>query len=213
MTPPPVEQQIILAHPDPDSFCASVAEQWLKRAHKHHQNCTVKDLYREGFDPVPKINERPGKPGYAPPEGLVAECERLEATDVVVLVYPMWFGAPPAMLKGYLERVLGNATAFNRDGPVERPLRNTRLVQISTSATASSWLAEKGVQSAIHALFDRYLADVLGVPQAYRLHLDGITDGMSQEKGAVELEKVNLLADKVCADANAARWDRARSSH
>ncbi|WP_422067282.1 NAD(P)H-dependent oxidoreductase [Sphingobium yanoikuyae] len=67
MAPPAVDHTIVLAHPDQDSFCASVARCWLERAQKHHQTGTVLDLYAEGFDPILKANERPGKPDYAPP--------------------------------------------------------------------------------------------------------------------------------------------------
>jgi NAD(P)H dehydrogenase (quinone) len=210
MSPPAVEHRIILAHPDPESFCGSVAQLWMERAQRHHQTCTLRDLYAERFDPVLKSNERPGKADYAPPADILQECDRLAAIDVLVLVYPMWFGGQPAMLKGYLERVLGNAALYVGDEPHERPLSGTRLVQISTSATTSSWLAEKGVESAMHTLFDRYLAEVLGAERAYRLHLDAITEGMSYERGNLELEKVKQVADKVCADANAARWARAQ---
>lgn len=210
MAPPAVEQQIILAHPDPESFCASVAKCWLERASSYHQTCTLRDLYAEGFDPILKINERPGKPSYAPPQMLLDDGERLRALDVIVLVYPVWFGTPPAMMKGYLERVLGNATSFASDGPSGKPLARARLVQISTSATRSSWLAEKGVEGALHTLFDRYLAEVLGAQNSCHLNLDAITDDMSRERGAMELERVCQLADKVCAEANAARRERAR---
>ncbi|MBP8233061.1 MULTISPECIES: NAD(P)H-dependent oxidoreductase [Sphingomonadaceae] len=211
MAPPAVDHTIVLAHPDQDSFCASVARCWLERAQKHHQTGTVLDLYAEGFDPILKANERPGKPDYAPPPEILAECDRLARTDVLVLVYPMWFGSMPAMLKGYLERVLGNAARYVGDEPHERPLNGTRLVQISTSSTSSAWLAEKGVESAMHTLFDRYLSDVLGAERAYRLALDNIVDGMSADRGAMELEKVRQTADRICADANAARWAQAQS--
>lgn len=211
MAPTPVAHRIVLAHPDSDSFCASVARCWIERAQKHHQTCTLRDLYAEGFDPILKANERPGKPDYAPAADVLQECDRLASTDVLVLVYPMWFGSLPAMLKGYLERVLGNAARYVGDEPHERPLTGTRLVQISTSSTTTAWLAEKGVESAMHTLFDRYLADVLGAERAHRLNLDAIVEGMSPERGMMELEKVKQMADRVCADANAARWARAQS--
>lgn len=212
MTPPPVDHRIILAHPDRDSFCAAAARRWAARVRGHHQSGSLRDLYSEGFDPVLKDSERPGKAQYDPSSQLLSESASLEAADVLVFVYPIWFGAPPAMMKGFIDRVLGNATTFARDGSQEKPLSRTRLVQISTSAGASSWLAEQGVESALHTMFDRYLTEVLGCPKSYRLHLDGILDGMSPARGDMELARVDALADQVCADANAARWERARAS-
>src|SRR3546814_2061771 len=79
---------------------------WQERVRHHHQDCDLRDLYRDNFDPVLKANEQPGKEGYAPRPENVAEREHLEKLDVLTFVYPVWFGTPPAMLKGYLERVV-----------------------------------------------------------------------------------------------------------
>lgn len=211
MSPPVVEHQIILAHPDPESFCASVAWRWMEKAQHNRQHCALRDLYAEGFDPLLKASERPGKPGYAPSRPLLDDLQHLQARQVLILVYPVWFGTPPAMMKGYIERMFSPALTFARQGCEGQPLNKLRLVQISTSACSASWLAEKGVESALHTLFDRYLADVLGVEHAYHLHLDSICEGMSREHGAAELARVDLLADKVCAEANAVRWQEVRA--
>lgn len=209
-SPPPVSQLVVLAHPNPDSFCASIAERWLARAHGNRQVSNLRDLYREGFDPILKAHEQPGKSGFSPlPENL-AECKRLQRLDVLVFVYPVWFGAPPAMLKGYLERVVGSVVSFAKHAEAVKPLANVRLVQISTSASSDAWLAEKGIPSALHTIFDRYIAEVFGAKKAYRLHLDSISEGMGQHHAASQLAEVDQLADLVCAEANADRWDRNR---
>jgi NAD(P)H dehydrogenase (quinone) len=210
-TPPPVQQLIVLAHPDGNSFCASIARRWLERARKNHQDCGLRDLYRDGFNPVLDATEQPGKKGFAPQEENVAECRRLEQLDVLVFVYPVWFGTPPAMLKGYLERVVGGGIAFGTARQDHRPLANVRLVQIATSASSEPWLAEKGVQSALHTLYDQYIADVFGAKALYRLHLDLISEEMGDAHAAAQLGKVDELADRVCAEANSDRWERARA--
>jgi NAD(P)H dehydrogenase (quinone) len=170
----------------------------------------LRDLYQEGFDPVLKITEQPGKPGYAPLAENVAECRELQDTDVLVLIYPVWFGTPPAMLKGYLERVIGSGIAFNAGGQIGRPLSKVRLVQISTSASSGPWLSEKGIPGALHTIFDSYIAEVFGAKAAHRLHIAAINEGMSTQHAATSLARVDELADLVCAEANAARWDRSR---
>lgn len=207
--PPPVRQLIVLAHPDPGSFCAKVARCWEQRSSTHGQVCSIRDLYAEGFDPVLKAHEQPGKPGYAPAPEALAECRSLQELDVLVFVYPVWFGTPPAMMKGYIERVLGSGTSFGKSGELRKPLKNARLVQISTSAATRPVLAEEGIEAALHTVFDRYVADIFGAAKAEHLHLDSIGEGMSAAEAAIKLEEVRELADKVCADANAARWQEA----
>src|SRR3546814_9644860 len=81
---------------------------------------------------------------------------------VLTFVYPVWLGTPPAMLKGYLERVVGSGIGFGSGVEYPKPLVNVRLVQISTSSSSTPWLNEKGVPSALHTLFDNYIADEIG---------------------------------------------------
>lgn len=210
MPPPPVNHLVVLAHPDPDSFCASAARRWQSRARTHHQTCGLRDLYADRFDPVLKAVEQPGKPGFAPLAENFEECLRLQELDVLVLVYPLWFGTPPAMLKGYLERVVGCGMKFGAETEQAKPLGDVRLVQIVTSAASEPWLAEKGVRASLHMVYDRYIAAVFGAREVARLHLDSITDHMGEHHAARQLERVDELADQICAKANVDRWDRAR---
>lgn len=80
--------------------------------------------------------------------------------DILTFVYPVWFGTPPAMLKGYLERVVGSGIGFGTDAEDQKRLANVRLVQISTSATSTPWLQEKGRIEGTAYLFDNYIAVV-----------------------------------------------------
>lgn len=211
MVPPaPVNQLVVLAHPDANSFCGSITRRWQDCARRNHQVCELRDLYADGFDPVVRVNERPGKAGYAPLAENLAEAQRLTQLGALVFVYPVWFGSPPAMLKGYIERVLGTGTSFIAGMQDTRPLSKVRLVQISTSASSEPWLAEKGVSRALHTIFDQYIADVFGARDAYRLHLDTITEGMDERHAAMELARVDELADRVCAEANRDRWNDIR---
>lgn len=211
-SPPPVNQLVVLAHPDRESFCSCIASRWRDRALKNLQSCEVRDLYADGFDPVLKAREQPGKAGFAPDPANVEECLRLEKLDVLVFVYPIWFGTPPAMLKGYIERVVGSGISFAHGAQDRKPLAEVRLVQISTSASSKPWLSEQGVPGALHAIFDHYIAHVFGARKVDRLHLDLITEGMGDHRALMQLGKVDALADAVCAQANADRWSRDRMS-
>lgn len=208
-SPPPVKHLVVLTHPDPGSFCASVALRWQQRARANHQTCDLRDLYADGFDPVLKATEQPGKPGFAPVPDILLERDRLQQVDVLVFVYPVWFGAPPAMLKGYIERVVGSGVSFHPQQTEAKLFERVRLVQIASSASEEPWLAEKGVRGALHTIYDQYLSDLFGARQVYRVQLDSISEGMSAHHAAVQLSKVEELADRVCADANADRWERA----
>jgi NAD(P)H dehydrogenase (quinone) len=195
-----VKQRIVLCHPDTKSLCSAIAKRWLARAQGHHQECEVRDLYAEGFDPVLKSNEQPGKQGYAPLKVNLAELEVLKALDVLVFVYPIWFGSPPAMLKGYFERVVGCGNVVNTQGHA-KPLAGVRLVSICTSGARGVWLAEKGVTGALHTIFDQYVSEAFGSKKTYRIHLDSIDDRTDDFFIRTRLADVDQFADQVCADA------------
>lgn len=211
-SPPPVNQLVVLAHPDPNSFCAGVARHWVERAQSHSQTCGLRDLYADRFDPVIKLTELPGRPGFKTLPENFEECLRLQELDVLVFVYPLWFGSPPAMLKGYLERVVGSGMAFGSEEEQTKPLGDVRVVQIATSASSKPWLAEKGIRESLHMLYDRYLSEVFGAREVVRLHLDSITGRMGEHHATTQLARVDELAEQICAKANADRWDRARTN-
>src|SRR5690606_5110372 len=110
----------------------------------------VRDLYRLGFDPVLQDEERHGHPAT----DVAAEWAVLGKADVFVLVYPIWFGAPPAMLKGYIDRVFGAGRVLGGGGEGGR-LAGTRLVSLTASGTMRAWLSEKGVLGSLRTVFDR----------------------------------------------------------
>lgn len=205
MTRQPVRHLVVVAHPDPESYCMTVARCWQAQARKHHQACDIRDLYADNFDPVLRSYEQPGKPGYKPRLDAVTESMRLRALDVLVLVYPIWFGTPPAMMKGYLERVVGAGTSFAAGVPSQAPLDNVRLVQISTSAASDPWLAEEGVATALNTIFKRYVAKVFGARASEHLHLDSIGPRMSPLHAWRQLARIRDLADRTCAAAAVAR--------
>src|SRR5476649_211401 len=96
---------VILSHPDPASFNASVAKTYVAAVEALGQPAIVRDLYAEGFDPRMPASELPWSSRYQLAPTAAAERAHLASIDVIVFVYPLWFNAPPAMLKGYVERV------------------------------------------------------------------------------------------------------------
>src|SRR3546814_12028511 len=112
------------------------------------------------------------------------------------------------MLKCYLERVVGSGIGFGSGVEYPKPLVNVRLVQISTSSSRTPWLNEKGVTSALHTLFDNYIADVFGAQAPSRLHIDAIAHYIRDDHAAGRLLDVEQFEARDCAEANAARSER-----
>ena len=102
---------------------------------------TTLDLYALGFAPAMSLEERRAYHGEQPllDPMTVAHAELVQRADVLVFVYPTWWSGPPAVLKGWLERVLVPGVAFRFDaaGKVKPALTNVRrIVGISTYGVA-----------------------------------------------------------------------------
>jgi len=101
---------IILAHPDTRSFNHAVADTAAERLKQNGHRVILHDLYAEGFDPILPIGEIPED---APlPEEIERHCREISAADGIVIVHPNWWGQPPAILKGWIDRVIRPGVAY-----------------------------------------------------------------------------------------------------
>jgi putative NADPH-quinone reductase len=135
---------VVIANPKPSSFVhamAHVAQQGFEQA---GHVAWVHDLYVEGFDPVLRADEAAtfgveaesvGEHGDA----LVMEHRRhLAAADVLVVAHPNWWGKPPAIMAGWIDRVIVPGVAYrlpSGEGEPEPLLHLRRLMVLNTSDT------------------------------------------------------------------------------
>jgi NAD(P)H dehydrogenase (quinone) len=143
------------------------------------QDADVRDLYAERFDPCLKAEEIPGPGEPKPGADVVAEREKLAAADVFAFVYPLWFNAPPAMLKGYVDRVFGMGFGY---GPGMEPrLEGKKMISFSSSGAPSQWVRETGAWRALRNIFDEHLAQVCGLEVIDHVHFGEISPGITNE--------------------------------
>ena len=106
---------VILAHPGPGSFNHAIAGTVVKTLTENGHTIAFHDLYAERFDPVLPYAEIPRD---APPDPVVAgHCTEIAGADGIVIVHPDWWGQPPAILKGWIDRVIRPGIAYRfREG-------------------------------------------------------------------------------------------------
>ena len=101
---------VILAHPRPGSFNHAIAEAAASGLREAGHTVIVHDLYAEQFDPL-LLHPEIVRDAALPP--LVAvHCREIAAADGIVIVHPNWWGMPPAILKGWIDRVLRPGVAY-----------------------------------------------------------------------------------------------------
>ena len=107
---------IIQAHPDPDSFSAALADAVGKTLRSSGADIESVDLYRcangAPFPPLLDLEELHRKTSFQPE--VQRQMDLVEQAMGFVIVHPDWWGGPPAILKGWIDRVLRPGTAYER---------------------------------------------------------------------------------------------------
>jgi NAD(P)H dehydrogenase (quinone) len=119
---------VVYAHPEPTSFSGALKDRAVAALTRAGHGVQVSDLYAEGFNPVAGRHDftttaDAGRFHYQSEQELAArsgafaedirrEQERVAEADLLVLQFPLWWGSPPAILKGWCERVLAYGFAY-----------------------------------------------------------------------------------------------------
>ena len=147
MNTDPKQALVVLCHPKPGSFNHAVAARATSALRGRGTAVSEQDLYAEGFDPVltpaELVTTRSG--GGAVDPQVKAQQELLAACHSLVVVHPNWWGKPPAMMAGWMDRVLAPGVAYrldSADGSPEPLLRLRHLVVLHTSDTPAAREAE-----------------------------------------------------------------------
>lgn len=197
-----MKHAVIISHPRAASFTASVADVYAKALSALGHDAVVRDLYRMNFDPRLKATELPFDAPFQPEPDVAQERAQLKDCGVFALFYPLWLNAPPAMMKGYLERVLSFGFAYGADGHSYNPLLTGRkLISFSSSGAPLIWLEQTGALVAVHTLFDDYFAKLCGMTVLEHIHVGGVTPGASQPFVEARLEEVRKTVAKYFGSA------------
>ena len=104
---------VVAAHPVEASFVAALHRRALERLRAGGHAVDNCDLYAEGFDPVLSTQDRIDYHDEAADRSrVIAYVERLRAAEALLFVHPVWNFGPPAILKGFLDRVFLPGVAF-----------------------------------------------------------------------------------------------------
>ena len=118
-----------------------------------------------------------------------------------MFVYPIWFGMPPAMMKGYVDRVLGAGVTAQevQDGDSATVLRDRKFVSITSSGASEIWLDAQGQIESLLDLFGRYLVHAFGMESGEYVHLGHVTEGFPTNFLEQHLADVSDHARQICA--------------
>jgi putative NADPH-quinone reductase len=129
---------VVLGHPRNDSLCHQLVLAYAEGAREAGASVRVLRLGELSFDPV----LRQARAGDQPLEpDLQAAQQALSEARHVAWVYPVWWGTMPALLKGFLDRVLvpGFAYRYRKDSPRWDRLLAGRSAELLVTMDAPPW--------------------------------------------------------------------------
>ncbi len=106
-----MEISVILAHPDRGSFNHAIAHDVCRTLESGGHTVNFHDLYEEGFNPLLPVSELDTK--AQPSQEMAGYCDELRRSDGLVIVHPNWWGQPPAVMKGWIDRVFRPGVAYS----------------------------------------------------------------------------------------------------
>jgi putative NADPH-quinone reductase len=140
---------VVYCHPCAESFAAALRDTALASLRAAGHEIRLIDLYAEGFDPVMSADERRGYHTAGENEKPVAEhLAGLRWCEGLIFIYPTWWYGPPAMLKGWLDRVWIPHATFGMPEPgkpIRAVLTDIRLLGVISTLGSPWWWWTFGV--------------------------------------------------------------------
>lgn len=189
---------VIIAHPDRHSFNHAIAQTAVDQLTRNGHDVVFHDLYAEKFDPILLADEISEEANLS--QAIKLHCKEISQAQGIIIIHPNWWGQPPAILKGWVDRVLrpGVAYRFAEDDqgegvPVGLLRANTAIV-LNTSNTQS----ERELQvfgDPLENLWKNCIFDLCGVKTLYRETFSVVITSTLEQRQEW-LQKVCRILDK-----------------
>lgn len=116
----------IFAHPGPPGASHRILSQFRAGLEQAGHSCDTADLYAEGFDPCMSAQDMGQFAGHPLPGDVRAYQARVDRCDALCLIFPLWWYAMPAVLKGWFDRVFSPGWAYAPGDGTHTPLLRAR---------------------------------------------------------------------------------------
>lgn len=186
---------VINGHPDRESFCHSLAEQYKKGADQSGAECTVVNLVDLEFSPILQYGYR--KRTELEPD-LKKVWEQITNANHLVFVYPNWWATYPALLKGFIDRLFlpGFAFELRKNWPLPKRLLKGRSARLIVTSDNPNWYYALKHRKPGHNSMKRSILGLCGVKPIRITTLAGVTKSTAAKRKAW-LEKVEELGKKL----------------
>ncbi|MCK9565642.1 MAG: NAD(P)H-dependent oxidoreductase [Methanothrix sp.] len=189
---------VILAHPRPGSFNHAIAQTAVQALVRNGHQVAFHDLYLESFDPILRSAEIAKD---APLDDMIRlHCLEIAMAEGIIIIHPNWWGMPPAILKGWVDRVMRPGLAYEfleGDGGEGVPrglLRVRRAIVFNTSNTLSE-REQNAFGDPLHTIWKNCIFGLCGDAEFYRKTYSVVVTSTHEQRTAW-LDDVRAIVDE-----------------
>jgi putative NADPH-quinone reductase len=203
---------LVLCHPRPGSFNHQLASKAREVLQNAGHTVIFHDLYAEGFDPVLTASELARH--YSFDEEIQRHSSDLVEASGLIIFHPDWWGQPPALLKGWVDRVLRPGVAYEYEGEEflrkkKEPLLGGKKGLVFCTSDAAEGQATQqlqrlwvdgilgfcGMEASCHVFPDAYNSDA-SARTAWMIHMEGMLRSWFPAERGVVTQDTNFAARK-----------------
>lgn len=188
---------VLFCHPSQQSFNHAVLEAYCSELKDNGHKVTVRNLYQSPLHPILTQEEYEDtlKERYEPE--VAQEQELISWCDCVTMIYPIWWGGMPALLKGYVDRVFSYGFAYELDGedPIPR-MKGKSTVTICTTGTPYEVYDKLGMYKAMDQARNHAIFEFCGFTVKHSVYYGDVIQASDEERRNM-LENVREIAGRL----------------
>jgi len=189
---------IVYAHPSSKSFNHAILETISAELKKGKKELKVRDLYKTGFNPVLSTKDLSAIEKGAVPKDIKKEQNYISKADTLIFIFPIWWSAMPAMLKGYIDRVFSLKFAYDitEDGVIGL-LKGKKVVLISTTGASKEDYEKMGAFKMMNMSMDMAIFQFSGMKVMGHKYFSSVPYVSQQDRKKMLKELKLLVKEKL----------------
>lgn len=181
---------IVFGHPNPDSFNGAILKTIENKLEEKQYEYISKNLYQLNFNPILTIDDFGRMENSTVADDIALEHGDIEWAKNIIFIYPVWWAGPPAIVKGWIDRVFNKGFAYvpQEDGTVKGLLSDKTVMVITTSGSDEETMVQSGIEDAMKKIM---LGGTLGFCGINNMFYQNFYDVLT----TTEAEREKILSD------------------
>jgi len=172
---------LILANPNPQSFGHQISKTCLNSIKTDQHQLWFHDLYQEQFDPILPSSEIDSPNQQIDPK-ILQYAQELTKTDLLIIIHPNWWGQPPAILKGWIDRSFRPQMVYNFTEKGPQGLLEIKQVLIFTTQNTPLEIEIKELGNPLDLLWKKCIFNFCGVQNVTRKIFTPVDESKNQQR-------------------------------